>query len=123
MSYPAFSELNGTPNVAVEFVKDSQAVDTDWLPSNVTVRSPKYGRVRHRISVWLKTANSVVKLMIKSPATLAGEAMTLNGGTAITAGRVYSEDVYLPTGWSYNIQHPTTAQKVACWIVPYIDNP
>lgn len=91
----------------------SKAIDTDWFASN---QSPTNAPAIHRIYMMVEGADTVVRLELDD-GTNTDLICNFNGGTALSQDTLYAFDVVLPEGYSYNIQHATTTQKVNCWIV------
>lgn len=106
------SETIGANTAKGTVKQTSKAVDTDWLGSNV---SPTDAPAIHRLSIRIATA-TVVNLQWDD-GTTANIEYILNGGTALVANQLYSFDIIVPSGYSYNVQHKTTTQLVDLTIV------
>ena len=98
---------------AIETLKElSKAVNTDWFAANIKpINAPSL----HRITIMVNTA-TVVKLLMDD-GTNTNLVMNLNDGVALDANDLYTFDIPIPEGYSYNIQHVTTTQNINCWIV------
>ena len=88
-------------------IEVSKAINTDWFATNISLTNSP---ATHRLMIRVATT-TVVKLEIDDGATTDIE-LDLNDGTALDAGEVYSFDILLLDGQSYNIQHETTTQNV-----------
>lgn len=90
----------------------SKAINTDWFASNIT---PTNAPCVHRITIKM-VSDTVVKLEVDD-GTNSNIEWDLNGGNVLTGGSVYTFDIPIPLGWSYNIQHETSTQNFACVVV------
>ena len=90
----------------------SKAINTDYFVTNLSPLNPP---AVHRIQLRLATT-SVVKVELDD-GTNTNIEYDLNGGVALDAGEVYTFDIVVPDGYSYNIQHETGTQNVDCQII------
>ncbi len=88
------------------------AVDTNWFASNVD--GPTGIPVKHTLMIMVPTS-TVVEVDITDGTTL--KTATLNAGVALAANAWYIFDIIVYIGFTYNIQHKTTTQNVACFIM------
>lgn len=106
-------DLEGTAYIEKgSLIETSKAINTDYFAANI---SPTKTPATHRIYIRLATT-SVVKIEMDDGATTDVE-LKLNDGVALDANDLYSFDVVLLTGQSYNIQHETGTQNVFCTVV------
>lgn len=112
MRLTSFGGESGTVIQKAAEIDLNKAVDTDWFASNI---EPTNAPSVHRITLKVETSTVVNLQMDGDGAT--NERMDLNGGNALTAHALYTFDIPIPAGFSYNIQHKTGTQNVAVTIV------
>lgn len=96
-------------------VSGTAAIFTSALTTKSTLTSGAY-----RVTVALSSTNSVFNLQVIGASTEPGGARTvttaMNGGTALTAGQVYTFVVGVDSRWTYNFTC-TTSTRVAYLLV------
>lgn len=102
------------PVEAKSMIDTSKAINTDWFAANV---SPSItGRpTQFRIVIRCATT-TVVRLEMDDGATV-NITMNLNDTVALTGGSVFTFDINLLDGQSFNIQHATTTQAIFCSVI------
>jgi len=86
------------------------AINTDWFSANLAIGPSASPRpMVHTIQILLATT-SVVSVLVTDGAT--AKSLRLNGGVAVPAAVLYSEDILIFPGQTYNIQHATGTQVV-----------
>lgn len=90
-------------------VNTSVAVDTDWLPSDISKSDAKIAKNprKHTLMMMLHTTDAVVNIQYQIDSQTV--VMNLNGGSALTAGSIYIFDIILHEGATYNIQYTGVA--------------
>ena len=88
------------------------AVNTDWFTSNI---APEKQNKPSKFTVQILMATtSVVEFDITDGTT--NKTGKINNGGSLIAAVWYHFDVELPAGYTFNIQHKTTTQNMACHI-------
>lgn len=103
------------PLKVAEIFNTATNANTDLIGTDFTPASPSAGRSRvgtcaYRLTIALKTTDSVVELQIIDSAATTVEA-DLNGGTALTAGKLYTFTFGGSSTYTYNL-HCETATTV-----------
>jgi len=94
------------------------AVDTNWFTNNIVPSRP--GRMAKFTLLVMVPTSTVIEVDITDGTT--NKTGTLNDGTALTAAAWYAFSVFVPPGYSFNIQHKTTTQNVVCIVCESLDN-
>lgn len=84
----------------------------DWFTDDITARSNK--AVKHTIQMMIPNNSAVVNLQVTFATFL--KVFQLNEGVALVAGVAYQFDFIVYPGMTYNIQHATVTENVACSI-------
>jgi len=88
------------------------AVDTNWFTTNIAPENK--GKQSKFTILMMVPTSTVVEVDIADGTT--NKTGTLNGGTALTASAWYVFNITVPPGYTFNIQHKTGTQNVACII-------
>lgn len=84
----------------------------DWFTDDITSRANK--AVKHTLQIFVPNNPGVVNLQVTFNSIL--KVLELNGGVAVPADILYKEDFIVYPGMTYNIQHATVTENVACSI-------
>ena len=87
------------------------AVDTNWFTSNITTANTGFPS---KFTLQIMVPTSTVVEVDMTDGTTAKAAISINGGTALTASTWYIFDIIVPGGYSFNVQHKTTTQNPVC---------
>ena len=104
---PGFHEIVGSRWET----SDTVAINTDWFATDLAVQSSQINK--HVLQIMVPTETVVNVLVTNNGIT---KTLAINEGNALTAGAGYQFVLILQPGDTYNIQHATGTQNVACTI-------
>lgn len=94
------------------------AADADWFTQDI---GPSHRNRGSKFTLLMAVPTStVVEVDIDDGTT--EKTATLNGGTALTADAWYVFHITVPWGYTFNIQHKTGTQNVACIVDETVAN-
>lgn len=86
-------------------------VDTDWFDADISGRGGH--TVKHTLQIMVPTSTVVNLQVVFNSIT---KTLDLNEGIALNANAAYQFDFLVFPGMTYNVQHKTTTQNMACFI-------
>lgn len=95
------------------------AVDTNWFTNNIGPDVQQATPSKFTVQIMVPTS-TVVEFDLTDGTT--NKTGTVNNGGALVANSWQQFDLMVKGGWSFNIQHKTTTQNVACNIFESISN-
>ena len=98
---------------------DTVAVDTNWFSAGNIAPSKEGTPSKFTVQILMATT-SVVEFDITDGTT--NKTGKINNGGSLIAAVWYQFDVELPAGYTFNIQHKTTTQNMACHIFETLSN-
>jgi len=95
------------------------AINTDWFSTALASGPTAFQRpTTHTLQILLATTSVVLVIVTDGVVT---KTFKLNAGTAVPAAVLYSEDIVIAPGQTYNIQHATGSQVVTTTIIEKIN--
>lgn len=91
---------------------DTVAINTNWFVNNL---QPARRGMSAKFTVQMLVPTSTVVEFDITDGTV-NKTGTVNDGVALVADTWQQFDVIIPAGYSFNIQHATTTQNVACHV-------